>query len=143
MNEAIRNLVTFRVGSQWYGIDVENVIEISHLVMLNDVPTASTDVVGLMTLRNIVMPVIDLRLRFGLSEPEFRLDTPIIAIKTQGQSMGIIVDDIDNVEQINPDQISAELGDSFPYVYGTTQLHNRLLMLLDLHSLTVSNSPAK
>lgn len=136
MNQSARNLVTFRVGSQWYGIDVENIIEISHLVMFNDVPTASRDVVGLMTLRNIVMPVVDLRLRFGLTEPEFRLDTPIIAIKTEGQSMGLIVDDIDNVEQIHPEDISAQLGDAFPFVYGTAQLHNKLLMLVDLNSLT-------
>ena len=138
MTSSIRNFVTFRVGSQWYGVDVENVIEISHLVLLNDVPTASADVVGLMTLRNVVMPVIDLRLRFGLTEPEFRLDTPIIAVKTHDQSMGIIVDDIDNVEQVSADQISAQLGNAFPYVYGTAQQHNRLLMLLDLDSLTLA-----
>lgn len=140
MNQAIRNLVTFRVGAQWYGIDVENVIEISHMVMLSDVPTSSPDVLGLMTLRNIVMPVVDLRLRFGVAEPQFRLDTPIIAVRTQDASVGIIVDEIDNVEHIASEQVSPDLGEAFPFISGTAQLHDRLLMLLNLDTIGAVNS---
>ena len=143
MNQATRNLVTFRVGSQWYGIDVESVIEISHMVMLSEVPTSSPDVLGLITLRNVVMPIIDLRLRFGIAEPQFRLDTPIIAIHTPEGSTGIIVDEIDNVEYISPEQISADLGEAFPFIYGTAQLHDRLLMLLDLGVVGTVSRPVE
>lgn len=143
MNETLRNLVTFRVGLQWYGIDVENVIEISHMVMLSDVPTSSPDVLGLMTLRNIVMPVVDLRLRFGIADPQFRLDTPIIAVLAPSGSIGIIVDEIDNVEHISSEQISSTLREAFPYIHGTAQLHERLLMLLDLDAIGVTTQGAE
>lgn len=135
MKQVMRNLVTFRVGSQWYGIDIENVIEISHLVMLSEAVTSSPDILGLMTLRNVVMPVLDLRMRFGNSQPEFRLDTPIIAIRAHERSMGLIVDEIDNVETIAPEQIAPDLGEALPFVAGTTQLHDRLLLLLKLDAL--------
>jgi purine-binding chemotaxis protein CheW len=143
MNQSIRNLVTFRVGAQWYGIDVENVIEISHMVMLSDVPTLSPDVLGLITLRNIVIPVVDLRLRFGVAAPQFRLDTPIIAVRAPEGSIGIIVDEIDNVEHISSEQISITLGEAFPFIYGTALLHERLLMLVDLDAIGVAKRVAE
>jgi purine-binding chemotaxis protein CheW len=143
MNEAIRNLVTFRVGIQWYGIDVEKVIEISHMVLLSEVPTSSPDVIGLMTLRNVVMPVIDLRLRFGVGETQYRMDTPIIALRAAEGPKGIVVDEIDNVEHITVEQSSTELGEAFPYISGTAQIHDRLLMLLNMNALDVANGVPK
>ena len=137
MNQAQRNLISFRVGSQWYAIDVENVIEILDMVMLNEPPTSNPDILGLMVLRNVVLPVVDLRLRFGVDQPQYRLDTPIIALRNErGSPLGIVVDEIDNVEQISSDQITDNLGRNFPHLLGTAQLRDRLLMLLNLSDLS-------
>ena len=55
-----------RVGTEWYGVEVSRVIEVLHFAALHEVPGAKPDVLGLLTLRDLIMPVIDLRLRFGL-----------------------------------------------------------------------------
>ncbi len=136
-----RNVVSFRVGSQWYAIDVDQVSEILHLVMLNEPTTSKADVLGLITVRNVVMPVIDLRLRFGIPDPQYHLDTPIITIQTQRGPMGIVVDDIDNIEPISETQITATVRDEFPYVSGMTQVRDQSLMLLNLAAIFGSGEP--
>ena len=140
MKQAQRNVLTFRVGSQWYGIGVEHVIEILNMVMLSEVPASSPDLLGLMLLRNVVLPVIDLRLRFGIAQPEYRLDTPIITLRTEHSSVGMVVDEIDNVEHFGDEAITANLGAEFPFISGTAQLQGRILMLLNLSSLNVADT---
>jgi len=140
MKQTQRQLLTFRVGSQWYGIDVGNVIEILNMVMLSEVPATSPDVLGLIVLRNVVMPVVDLRVRFGIAQPDYRLDTPIITLRTERGSLGVVVDEIDNVEHIDSEHITANLGGDFPFIGGTAQLQNRLLMLMNAAALHVDSS---
>jgi len=132
MNQAQRNVISVRVGSQWYGIDVENVIEILPMVMLSEPPTSNPDVLGLIVVRNVVMPVVDLRLRFGIAEPQYQLDTPIITLRTERGSIGIVVDEIDNVEHVASENFSTNVGTDFPFLAGTAQIKDRLLMLLNL-----------
>jgi purine-binding chemotaxis protein CheW len=134
--QKIRNIVSFRVGSQWYGLDIEHITEILYLVMLNEPLSSNPDVLGIMTVRNVVMPVIDLRLKFGIPDPEFRLDTPVITVHTQRGAMGIVVDDIDNIEHIDEDQITANLGTEFPYISGTAQVKDQLVMLVNMGAIS-------
>jgi purine-binding chemotaxis protein CheW len=126
-----KNVVSFRVGDQWYGLPVESIIEILHLVMLSEVPVSSPDVIGLLQLRNTVMPVVDLRLRFGITDPDYRINTPIIAAQTLQGPVGLVVDDVDNVEPITDDQLDSNLGQRFPYITGTAKVGNRLLLLVE------------
>ena len=58
----------FQVGSQWYGISIDRVREVSYLMLLNELPATDASVLGLMTMRDEVIPVIDLRIRFGATE---------------------------------------------------------------------------
>jgi purine-binding chemotaxis protein CheW len=132
VGETLQNIVTFRVGMQWYGIDVDHVNEILHMVMLNELSSTSPDILGMMLVRDSVVPVIDLRLRFGIVEPKFHLDTPIITVRAPQGITGLIVDEVDNVEHISADQITVNLSKSFPYVAGTTQLRDTLLLLVDV-----------
>src|SRR5579871_784365 len=118
MKQAQCSLISVRVGSQWYGIDVENVIEILHMVMLSEPPTSNPDVLGLLVVRNVVMPVVDLRLRFGIGQPHYQLDTPILILHTERGSMGIVVDEIDNVERIASENVMTTIGPDFPFLAG-------------------------
>lgn len=138
--QAQRNVLSVRIGSQWYGINVANVIEILNMVMLSEIPASSPDMLGLMVLRNVVMPVVDLRVRFGISQPDYRLDTPIITLRTERGSLGVVVDEIDNVEQVGLEHISDNLGANLPFIAGTAQLPNKLLMLLDIAALNADSS---
>jgi len=119
-----------RVGTEWYGVEVSQVIEVLHFVALHEIPGAKPDVLGLLTLRDLIMPVIDLRVRFGLSRAELNVDTPIIAVNTSNGPVGLVVDDVDDVEQVT--QIKAEQGKESPFTLGTARLDNRLLLILDI-----------
>ena len=119
-----------RVGSEWYGVEVSRVIEVLHLVALHEAPGANPDVLGLLTLRDMIMPVIDLRRRFGLGETDLSVDTPIIAVQAPAGPVGLVVDDVDDVEQIT--EIDDAHGGELPFTVGTARLDSRLLFILDV-----------
>lgn len=125
------NYLTFRIGHEWYGINVEPIIEVIHMVGLTELPGTPPEILGLLTLRDRVMPVIDLRLRLGNAADvaPLRLDTPIIAVTTPYGAMGLVVDDVDDVEVI--EEIADYENDESPYVNAVARLEDRLLLLLD------------
>lgn len=147
------NYLSFRVGQQWYGVDVSNVIEVLHMVALTELPAAAPDVLGLMIVREAVMPVIDLRRRFGLGQPALRLDTPIIALRTGGlrpageraaangnarqhngasdRPLGLVVDEVDDVEYVATEHLAVYHDTDSPYVTHVARLPDRLLLVLD------------
>jgi len=119
-----------RVGEEWFGIEVGHVIEVLHFVALHEIPGAKPDVLGLLTLRDLIMPVIDLRIRFGRSEAPLNLDTPIIAVNTPNGPVGLVVDDVDDVEQVA--EIEDEHGNESHYTVGAARLDSRLLLILNI-----------
>jgi|GEM_PF-2846536 purine-binding chemotaxis protein CheW len=126
----IHNYLSFRVGYEWYGVSVNEVIEVLHLVALNEVP--ASNIMGLMTLRDQIMPVVNLRQLFRLPEEPLRLDTPIIAIRTPQGGLGLVADETDDVREILDDQIQAY---SSSYVNRVARSEQRLLLLLDVSQL--------
>jgi purine-binding chemotaxis protein CheW len=127
---AAKSVVSFRVGQQWYGIAIESVTEILHLVMLTEAPVSNPDVIGLLQLRNTIMPVVDLRLRFGHSNPDYRLDTPVIAAQTPMGPIAYVVDDVDNVEQLTGEDIVMKLAEDIPYVASAAKVGDKLLLVM-------------
>jgi purine-binding chemotaxis protein CheW len=122
--------LTCRLGQEWYGISIDHVLEVLHLVALNDSPTASS--LGVMTLRDKVMPVIDLRQYFRLPEPDYLLETPIIAISQDDRQLGFVVDEANDVVLIQTETIE-------PYdeavIQGVVRHNSRILFLLDIPGL--------
>ena len=132
MSETSASYLRCRVGHQWYGIDVDHVLEVLHFVMLTELPGTSADILGMMTLRDLVMPVLDLRLHFGLTDATLKLDSPIIAVRTDHGPMGLVVDDVDDIERVAKSQIASPEDKSSPYVTGFARLSNHLMLLLDV-----------
>lgn len=128
--------LSVRVGSQWYGIPVERVIEVLNLVAVNELPGAGPDVLGLMTLREVTMPVIDLRRRFGIKNPTLHLNTPMIAFNTDAGAVAIVVDDVDDVEVVTKTTDYHE--EVSPYVIAVSKQVDKLLMILDIARLQVN-----
>ncbi len=127
--DKVKAYLKFRVGRELYGVNVEYVIEVLHLMALDALPAAAPDVLGLMTLRDTIMPVIDLRLRFGLPDAPLHVSTPIVAVQTANGPLGIVVDDADDVELVTKTQVGN--GAQSPYVIGVARLSDQLLLLLD------------
>lgn len=129
--------LSFRVGPHRYGLPLGEVIQILHLLLLAELPGTLPGMLGLMTLRDRLVPVIDLRLRFGSSAPEYKLNTPIIAVQTSRGTAGLVVDEVESIERVPAVDISAYHGTEFAYVRGVARLPHGLLLLVDTDRLTV------
>ena len=103
------------------------------------VPQTADYIKGLINLRSTVIPIVDLRLRFGLAAGETTEETRIMVVNVAGKTIGIIVDAVSEVLRISQDQISpppptvAGLGRE--YLTGLVKLENRLLILLDINKI--------
>jgi purine-binding chemotaxis protein CheW len=101
------------------------------MVALTELPAAPPEMLGLMTVRDRVIPVMDLRRLFGKTEAPLRLDTPIIALATPEGSVGLAVDDVDDVEEIAGAQITQQNNTRSPYINSIARLSDHLLLLVD------------
>jgi purine-binding chemotaxis protein CheW len=132
VSEQTKYYLSFRVGQQWYGIDVDHVKQVLHFMELTELPGTSPDILGLLTLRDQIMPVVDLRRRFGLANAPLQLNTPIIAIDTDQGPLALVADDVEDVETVDHTRVSAEARPASPYVTGVFHTARGLLLLLDI-----------
>jgi len=129
-------LVSFRLAQEEYGIEITKVQEIILMGEITRVPQTPPYIKGLINLRSTVIPIVDLRLRFGLAQEDPTDETRIMVVNVAGKTIGIIVDAVSEVLRISHDQISpppstiAGLGRD--YLTGLVKLGDRLLILLDI-----------
>ncbi len=132
-------LVSFRLAQEEYGIEITKVQEIILMGEITRVPQTPDFIQGLINLRNTVIPIVDLRLRFGVSQEETTDETRIMVINVGGKTIGIIVDAVNEVLRILNDQISPPpptvVGLGQDYLTGLVKLEQRLLILLDIDKI--------
>ncbi len=132
-------LVSFRLAQEEYGIEITQVQEIILMGEITRVPQTADYIKGLINLRSTVIPIVDLRSRFGLQEGEMNEDTRIMVVNVAGKTIGIIVDAVSEVLRITQEQIApppptvAGLGQE--YLTGLVKLDDRLLILLDINKI--------
>jgi purine-binding chemotaxis protein CheW len=120
-----------RLGREWYGIHTDQVYKVLQMTALTELPDSSPDVLGLLTLADSIIPVIDMRRRLNLPFAPLRLDIPIVAVLTPRGMVGLVVDEADDLETIDESQI--ELSDSglSRFIVGVAVCPDRLLLLMD------------
>jgi purine-binding chemotaxis protein CheW len=129
-------LVSFRLAQEEYGVEITKVQEIILMGEITRVPQTPEYIKGLINLRSTVIPIVDLRLRFGLAQEAATDETRIMVVNVAGKTIGIIVDAVSEVLRISKEQIApppptvAGLGRE--YLTGLVKLENRLLILLDI-----------
>jgi purine-binding chemotaxis protein CheW len=139
-------LVSFRLGQEEYGIEITKVQEIILMGEITRVPQTPEYIKGLINLRSTVIPIVDLRLRFGLPRGEQTDETRIMVVNVAGKTIGIIVDAVSEVLRISHEQIApppptvAGLGRE--YLTGLVKLDNRLLILLDIDKILTREQAA-
>lgn len=137
--EGTFQLVSFQLADEEYGIEINKVREIILEGEITQVPQTPPYVKGLINLRSTVIPVVDLRLRFGLSEAEPTDDTRIVVINIAGKTIGIIVDAVNEVLRVSNQQIAPPpptvAGLEKDYLVGLVKLEERLLILLDIEQI--------
>lgn len=136
---ASMQLVSFSLAGEIYGIEITKIREIILIGEITRIPQTPHYVKGLINLRSTVIPVIDLRARFGLSENELTDDSRIMVLHVGIKTIGIIVDAVSEVLRVTQDQIAeppptvAGLGRE--YLTGLVKLEEQLLILLDIDKI--------
>ena len=146
MNEAMKKqddeliqLVTFSIGEEEFGVDILKVQEIIRTMEITKVPRAPEFVEGVINLRGKVIPIVDLRKRFGLETRDHDKHTRIIVIEINQMIVGFVVDSVSEVLRIPANTVEPPppvvSGLESEYISGVGKLQDRLLILLDLNRL--------
>ncbi len=129
-------LVVFELGDESYGVDISRVQDINRMQEITEIPHAPESVVGVINLRGRVIPVIDLRKRFGLPDAVHTKDTRIVVVHLEGNLIGVIVDAVSQVLRIPADIVEQPspilAGVDSRYLRGIAKLADKLVILLDL-----------
>ena len=137
--EQVLQLVTFTLRNEEYAVDILNVQEINRITEITQVPNAPFYVEGVINLRGKVMPVINLRKKFGLEDKETDDTSRIIIMDIQGVTNGLVVDSVSEVLRIPtdivepPPPMSSDISSNF--IKGVAKLEDRLIILIDIDKL--------
>ncbi len=137
--EQVLQLVTFTLRNEEYAVDILNVQEINRITEITQVPNSPSYVEGVINLRGKVMPVINLRKKFGLEDKETDETSRIIIMDIKGVTNGLVVDSVSEVLRIPtdivepPPPMSSDMDSKF--IKGVAKLENRLIILIDIDEL--------
>lgn len=130
--------LTFQLQNEFYGVQIGSVREINRVGEITPVPKTPDFVKGVMNLRGKIIPVINLRVKFGMKEESYTRDTCIIVIDSDIGQVGMIVDAVKEVVDLNENQIepAPRLGNeqSHSFVRGMGKAENRVIILVDIVS---------
>lgn len=131
-----REYVIFSLAGEFYGINIHNVENIEKKTPITRVPHTRSYIVGIINLRGNVIPVIDLRLRFGFEAREDDEDIRILIVNVDEQQIGIIVDSSSETLQLEETMIdkapSINPGINEDFIKEVGKHNERIIMLLDL-----------
>jgi purine-binding chemotaxis protein CheW len=137
--EELLQLVSFNIGQEEFGLGIQSIQEINRMVDITRVPNSPEFVSGVINLRGKVIPIINLRKRFGFPPKENDRNTRIIVVELGNMVVGFVVDAVSEVLRIPksitepPPSIVAGIGSE--YITAVAKLENRLLILLDLERI--------
>ena len=106
-NDILGKVMTFNIGDQVYGIEIQNVIEIIEMPHITKIPHVPSYIKGIINVRSKVVPIVNIRTRFGKEEIPYTSRTCIITVTLDDMTVGIIVDSVADVEDIHTGDISA------------------------------------
>jgi len=137
-----KQLVVFQLANEYYGVDIFSVASIIEKQAIIAVPRSPEYVEGVTNLRGMVLPVIDLRKRFGLPENEETKETRIIVVELDDLTVGMTVDAVSQVlriddEEIEPPSPIVTTIDS-AFIVGIAKTEERLIIALDLQKVLAS-----
>jgi purine-binding chemotaxis protein CheW len=139
--------VTFALGSEEYGVDIAQVQEINRMVTITHVPRAPQFMEGVINLRGQLIPIIDLRTRFGMERSERTKNTRIVVTEIGNKRIGMVVDSVSEVLRIPVEQIEDApdlvAGVDTEYIRGVGKMGDRLIIMLDLGRVISGNEKAE
>lgn len=135
--------LAFTLGSEEYGIDILKVQEIRGYETVTRIVNAPEFIKGVINLRGIIVPIVDMRIRFNLGTPTYDQFTVVIILNINNRVTGIVVDSVSDVTTLSTQQIkpAPEMGSvlSTDYLIGLGTLDDRMLILIDIDKLMTSS----
>lgn len=135
----MREFVTFRLNQEFYGINIQNVENIEKVLPITRIPYTLNYIKGVVNLRGIIVPVVDLRARFGLDKRENTDESRIIIVNLEDNKIGMLVDSSSEVLQISEEDIDAAPNvrkeASNEFVKNIGKKNGRIIMLIDLYKV--------
>jgi purine-binding chemotaxis protein CheW len=134
--------LTFRLGHEEYGIEILKVQEIRSYEPPTRIANSAPFFKGVVNLRGVIVPIVDLRLKFGCDSAEYNAFTVVIVLNIRGRVVGAVVDSVSDVlelpsEAVRPaPEIDAAVDTS--YITGIANVTDRMLILMDIESLMSS-----
>ncbi|RXZ38864.1 chemotaxis protein CheW [Oxalobacteraceae bacterium CAVE-383] len=142
-NESAGNeFLAFTLGKEEYGIDILKVQEIRGYEAVTRIANAPDFIKGVVNLRGIIVPIVDMRIKFNLGEPTYDQFTVVIILNISGRVVGMVVDSVSDVITLSMEQVkpAPEMGTTFDsdYLIGLGTLDERMLILVDIDKLMSS-----
>ena len=134
--------LAFTLGSEEYGIDILKVQEIRGYEAVTRIANAPEFIKGVINLRGIIIPVVDMRIKFNLGSPVYDQFTVVIILNISGRIVGMVVDSVSDVTTLTPEQVkpAPEMGTAFSteYMIGLGTIDERMLILVNIDKLMSS-----
>ncbi|MFZ2393850.1 chemotaxis protein CheW [Rhodoferax sp.] len=131
--------LAFTLGQEEYGIDIQKVQELRGYETVTRIANAPEHIKGVVNLRGIIVPIIDMRIKFKLGTPSYDQFTVVIILNVASRVMGMVVDSVSDVITLKPEQIkpAPEMGSVLDtdYLIGLGTLDERMLILVDIDRL--------
>jgi len=134
--------LSFTLGAEEYGIDIQKVQELRGYDAVTRIANAPEFIKGVVNLRGIIVPIIDMRIRFGIGTPSYDQFTVVIVLNIGGRVVGMVVDSVSDVITLSQEQIkpAPAMGSTLDtdYLIGLGTLEERMLILVDIDRLMSS-----
>ncbi len=143
---ATLQFLTFALGAEEYGVEILKIQEIKGFSAITPLPNAPPYVKGVMNLRGTIVPIVDLRKKFGMPEEAYTAFTVIVVVQVQGQIMGFIVDAVSEVLTVSETDIQptpdlhGQVDTTF--LNGLAKTGEKLVILLDIDKVLTAGEIA-
>lgn len=135
----VQEYLTFSLGSEEYGMDILKVQEIRGYDAVTQIANSPDFIKGVINLRGVIVPIVDLRMKFRLGNAEYNAFTVVIIINVLGKVIGLVVDGVSDVVALAADQIkqAPEMGAAVDtrYIDGLGTVNDQMLILVDMEKL--------
>jgi purine-binding chemotaxis protein CheW len=139
LTDTALEFLAFTLGGEEYGVDIQKVQELRGYEKVTCIANSPEFFKGVVNLRGLIVPIIDMRLKFNLGAPTYDQFTVVIILNVKGKVMGMVVDSVSDVITLTPEQIkpAPEMGTALDtdYLIGLATLEQRMLILVDIDKL--------
>ncbi len=131
--------LSYSLGKEFYAVEIVYVTEIIGIQNITEVPNVKDHIKGIINLRGMIIPVVDIRYRFGMKTLPYNDRTCIIVVTVNNSQIGLIVDEVQEVLTIASDKIFSAphtyKGSKSKFIEGVTKINENVIIILDIQKL--------